>query len=455
MTRWLASTGALVAAAALAWPGSPNVELADDFNVFGDNLSGLNYQPSGTNAKGVLWAVRNSPSTLFRLVPDGAKWKPDPANTWGNGKTLVYPGGAGAPDAEDVARADGDANGIYVAVERDGAAGGVSRPGVLRYDVTAAGATLTATREWDLTADLPGLGPNLGPEALSWVPDTLLVSKGFADEATGAKYDPATYPNHGAGLFFVGIEQDGRVLAYALDQTNGSFTRVATIASGFPHVMSLEYDPDTTHLWAVCDNDCDGRLAWLDIAPSGHFEVTKTFDRPGGMDNINNEGFALAPDAECVNDLKPVYWADDDNHDFHALRSGAIDCTITDPAPTPTATPTPTPSADRTAPKLKVAVKLTRSGKYAVRRTRKFGVAITLGERADLTFTATARRTARAKARTIFKTTRKRVAAGKPAFTFTLARSKKLRKGETLTVTVVASDAAGNKATSRASAKVR
>jgi hypothetical protein len=224
---------------ALAWPGSDAITTADDSNVFGGNLSGLAYQPSGSAAPGVLWAVRNGPSTLYRLIHDGTKWVPDTADGWAGGKQLVYPNGAGVPDAEGVTLAGGDANGIYVSVERNDSGGmaGTSRPAVLRYDTSAAGMTLTATKEFNLTADLPGLGANAGLEAVTWMPDDVLVAKGLFDEATGTAYDPSAYPNHGAGLFFVGVEQDGRILAYALNQNTGGFTRVAAIASGFPKIM--------------------------------------------------------------------------------------------------------------------------------------------------------------------------------------------------------------------------
>ena len=33
--------------------------------------------------------------------------------------------------------------------------------------------------------------------------------------------------------------------------------------------MDLTYEPETTQLWAVCDNSCDGRTATLDVAQSG------------------------------------------------------------------------------------------------------------------------------------------------------------------------------------------
>ena len=44
------------------------------------------------------------------------------------------------------------------------------------------------------------------------------------------------------------------------------------------------------------------------------------------MPNLNNEGFTITPDSECVGGSKPVFWADDGNTDGHALRAGTIPC---------------------------------------------------------------------------------------------------------------------------------
>ena len=76
---------------ALPWPGGSAVAIADGVDVFGTNLSGLAYQPSGTGSPGVLWAVRNGPSTLYRLVYEATKWTPDTTNGWSAGKQLRYP----------------------------------------------------------------------------------------------------------------------------------------------------------------------------------------------------------------------------------------------------------------------------------------------------------------------------------------------------------------------------
>ncbi|WP_278258885.1 hypothetical protein [Nocardioides convexus] len=75
--------------------------------------------------------------------------------------------------------------------ERDGSASGTSRLSVLRYDVSGSATSLSATREWNLTADLPAVSANGGIEALTFVPDAALTAAGFRT-STGATYDPAS-----------------------------------------------------------------------------------------------------------------------------------------------------------------------------------------------------------------------------------------------------------------------
>jgi hypothetical protein len=322
------TTTTTLPSSALPWPGDAAVQTVDNANVFGGNLSGLDYEGLGGATPGVIWAARNGPGALFRLVFDGAHWIPDPANSWGAGKLLHYPGGGGEPDAEGVTmEGPTPANGLYVSAERDNSANSISRNSILRFDVSAAGASLSATNEWNLTADLPPTGANLGAEAITWIPDSFLTSKGFFDETKGHTYDPNEYPNHGTGLFFVGLEANGQIYAYALDHTGSGFARVASFSSGFPGVMDLQYDRDVSDLWAVCDDTCQGRSTVLRIDPGTHkFAVTFTFDRPGTMPNLNNEGFTIAAATECVNDRKPVFWSDDGETGGHSLRSGNLPC---------------------------------------------------------------------------------------------------------------------------------
>jgi hypothetical protein len=315
-----------------AWPGADSVTAVDGTSVFGGNLSGLTYQAASASSPAVLWAVRNGPGTLFRLIQSGGIWTPDPTNDWSIGKALRYVDGTGNPDSEGVTFAEEGTPFAYVATERNNDASTVSRPSVLRVDVTAAGAALVALREWALVADLPAVGANLGLEAITWAPDAFLVANAFFDESASRLYAPADYPDHGGGLFFVGLEANGLVYAYALNHADGSFRRIATIASSHPGMMGLEFDRETGLLWAACDDTANGQVAVLGIdsipssATFGHFVVKRKFERPTTMPNLNNEGIAFAPESECAGGQKPFFWADDSETGGHSIRRDTIPC---------------------------------------------------------------------------------------------------------------------------------
>ncbi|MFC6599891.1 lamin tail domain-containing protein [Kitasatospora paranensis] len=304
----------------VAWPGSSSVATADAANVFGTDLSGL-YQEGG-----VMWGAQNS-GKLWRLVPNGSGgWQPDTANGWSSGKTLRFTNGSGTPDDEGVTLTGaGSAGGVYVSSERNGDSSGTSRLSVLRYDVSGTGTTLTAAKEWNLTADLPAVGSNLGLEGITWIPDAALTGAGFKDATTGAAYDPNGYGAHTGGVFFVGVEGTGMIYGYVL-QDSGAFTRIASVSSGMAAVMELQWEPQASRLWVVCDNTCSGQHRTMQIGTSGALTVTAVYNRPTGMADLNNEGFSVAGAGECVGGSKPVYWADDDNDSSHALRKGSITC---------------------------------------------------------------------------------------------------------------------------------
>lgn len=316
----------------LPWPGTDAVVTVDEAGYFGTNLSGLNYQPAAAGAPAVLWAVQNSPSKLFRLLHNGTSYVPDLENGWGSGKLLHYTTGTGAPDTEGVTKADWAGSSVYVASERDNNNNSVSRLSILRFDSSSAAAELTALNDWNVTADLPVVGPNLGLEAITFVPDAALVARGFYDEATHATFNPANYPNHGGGLFFVGVEGNGIVYAYALDHVTNAFVRVATFSSGQPGIMDLAYDRENNYLWGYSDNTVGNKATLFQLdgtlgSPSaGRFLISRVFDRPSTLPNSNNEGITFAPDSECVSGQKSFFWSDDDAVSAHAIRRGTIPC---------------------------------------------------------------------------------------------------------------------------------
>jgi hypothetical protein len=212
---------------------------------------------------------------------------------------------------------------VYVASERDNDVSLVSRLSILRFDPDQP--ELTATHEWQLNADLPIVGANLGLEGITWIPDSSLVAEAFFDEAAGHLYNPAEYPDHGSGLFFVGVEANGAIYAYALDHQGGGFTRIATIASGNVASKALYFDRDVGYLWSQCGQPCDGEVGVLAIS-GGKFALRREFARPGTMPNLANEGIAIAPESECVQGEKSFFWCDDGETDGHALRRDSIPC---------------------------------------------------------------------------------------------------------------------------------
>jgi Lamin Tail Domain len=315
-----------------SWPGANAVTIVDQVHQFSGNLSGLSYDPATSSGPAVLWGVQNSPSTLYRLLWNGATWASTTSDGWTAGKVLHYPDGTGTPDSEGVTKAEAASPAVYVSTERNGDAGTVSRLSVLRFDTSAPGAALTATNEWNLTGDLPAADANLGLEAITWIPDSFLVGAGFVDESTGQLYAPSSYANHGTGIFFVGLEANGTIYAFALDHVGGGFQRIATFVGGQASIMDLSFDRDVGYLWGYCDNTCANHAAVLMIdadplsATHGHFRLSRLYDHPSTLPDVNNEGIAIAPESECVGGRKSFFWSDDSATGGNSLRRDSIPC---------------------------------------------------------------------------------------------------------------------------------
>lgn len=344
-----------VAVAATPWPGPSAVTTVDEQWALGEDVSGLSLQMKDDGSE-LLWAVRNAPGTIYRFAADGAGWHAT-GDAWGAGKQLRDEQGAGAPDAEALVVVEGvDDDALYVAIERDNDAPDVSSLRVLRYslsagpvaavgadvsddgaaDVTESDSTpgpvdeLIATHDWDLSAEFPRTEPNEGFEGIAYVPDDVLVSGRFLDENTGKRYDPNSYGAHASGVFFVGMETTGMIYGYVLED-DGGHTRISTIDSGLPALAELEYETDTQRLWAVCDDTCAGTSTSLELTSRwffsrSRFSIAERYDRPTGLPDTNNEGFAIARDSACDDGTKPVLWSDDHALDGHVLRAGQMHC---------------------------------------------------------------------------------------------------------------------------------
>ncbi|MGO4489744.1 lamin tail domain-containing protein [Microbacterium sp. 2RAF4] len=306
--------------AVATWPGSAEVRVVDSIPTFLEDSSGLDVQETADGA--FLWAVDNGEGRIWKLEAhaDGSIEKVD---GWDAGKRVRFqkdaanPGAAG-PDTEGIT-VDGDGF-VYVASERDNSAKGVNQNVVLKVDPDASTGDLVAQQEWDLTSLLPAVGANLGMEAVQWVPDSALAGKLF-DDRKGAAYDPKAYAGHGGGLFFVAVEDNGHVYAFALG-SDGSATLVSEIAPGLAGVMALDYDSVRNSLWAVCDDGCQGRSAEITLNGTAQPGIAH-YARPASMPDINNEGFATAPASLSVDGQRPVWWFAD-GFASEALRTGTL-----------------------------------------------------------------------------------------------------------------------------------
>lgn len=315
-----------------AWPGSQTVAVGDLAGTFNQDASGVVFDPTDADT---VWVSQNKAGTLTKLVKDGDTYVP--AAGWSPGRNPKYHDGTGSPDSEGITF--GPDGAVYLAAERNNEVSGVSKNTVLRYEPET---SMNATDEWALNAILPSLGANLGLEGITWIPDAHLTGGGLVDQSTSQAYDPADYPAHGTGLYVVAVEGTGLLYVVALDQTSAvqeSAHLVATIDpqlktnAGPPGVMDVVWDPEGERLWAVCDDSCDGVSVTLALE-SGAFGVTAAYDRPVGMPNLNNEGFALAPQSSCVAGEKTVLWTDDGDTDGHSLRVGTFPCTeVAEPTP--------------------------------------------------------------------------------------------------------------------------
>ncbi|MGW8481820.1 lamin tail domain-containing protein [Microbacterium sp. NPDC055903] len=302
------------------WPGSADVRVLDAAPTFLEDSSGLDIQETEDGA--FLWAVDNGEGRIWKLEAhaDGSFATID---GWEDGKRVRFQKDADAPSAAgpDTEGITVDSEGfVYVASERDNSAKGVNQNVVLKVDPDAAAGDLVAEQEWDLTALLPQVGANLGMEAVQWVSDDVLAGELF-DDTTGAAYDPADYAGHGDGLFFVAVEDNGHVYAFALNE-DGSADLVSEIAPGLAGVMALDYDSVLGVLWAVCDDGCQGRSAQITLNGTDDPGIAH-FARPAGMPDINNEGFATAPASLSVDGERPVWWFAD-GFASEALRAGTL-----------------------------------------------------------------------------------------------------------------------------------
>jgi len=283
----------------------------------------------------VLWMVRNNPEMAHKMTldPVSGKWRNDDSLGWGGGKALRLPrnspenpDGNRAPDSEGLTKAEWDDEAIYVVSERMQRPQSGARQSILRYETNTEDLILYPTHEWVVSGTVPKVSSNGGFESLTWVPDSFLLANGFRDKH-GKLYNPEDHPHHGTGLFFAGLEDNARIYVYALNQNDDTdFDLIVAFDSGLrPNIMGLEFDRDTGLLWAGCDDNCGSEICILALH-KGAFRVEQRYAKPSTLEDLNNEGIAMFPEAECSGATKPFLWVRDNGGHGTSLFVDRISC---------------------------------------------------------------------------------------------------------------------------------
>ncbi|WP_193103248.1 lamin tail domain-containing protein [Brachybacterium sp. FME24] len=303
--------------AAAALPTTGEVAVLDGENTWAEDLSGLD--AAMIDGEMVLWATNNDAGQISRLV-ENAEGTFVGSEGWpAGGIPTRFPDGAGTPDGEGISY--GPDGKLYQSIERDNDQGGTSHNAVLRFDpAEGAGADeLIAEAEWDLTGLLPETAANAGLEAIEVGSASDLANLG-GDVPAGAE-----------AYAFVALEATGDVYAVAL-MPDGSAELVATLASPFDGVMALDLQESTGMLRAFCDEACEGESVTYDLR-TDDVTASQRYARPTGMENIANEGVAIAPWETCTKGALSIYYADDANTGGHSLRGTeltGLDCAADD-----------------------------------------------------------------------------------------------------------------------------
>lgn len=293
------------------FPGKETYEYIDINPMFLEDSSGLDVYNNE------LWAVDNGTATIWKMIIDD-NGIPSFAKGFEKGKKVVFIEDQNelkpaSPDAEGIT-VDSSGN-VYLAVERDNGNKAINKSMILQVVPSIDAERLIPTIEWDLTEVIDKarqqrgienykVQNNYGIETVEWISNSKLEGK-FIDQNTNLPYQSSNYNSVSNGLFFTGLEEDGYIYVFALEE-NGDKILISQIDSGLGMVMGLDYDEETEELWLLSDNGRDNTLAKITL--NSTLNPTISYYSPPTLFDLkeNNEGFAIGK--MMVNGYRPVYW---------------------------------------------------------------------------------------------------------------------------------------------------
>ena len=233
---------------------------ADRFDRRAGGVSGWPASRKSTQIGGAL-------SALYE--PNGAWWHPD------LGMLLLVSdeGVVSHMNLDGTGLVDWTFSGDYEAVTvadstSDYAYVGVERPDSI-VELDLATGTLTG-RSWPLDAWMASADPNLGLEALTFVPDS---AHPYAAGSSG-------------GLFYAGLQATGDIYVFDVDlSTSGTVTHVDTLVTGRTDISDLYFHAESGVLYALFDTDNVLR----EMTPAG--ATLAEYQVPG----TEQEGITLVP----------------------------------------------------------------------------------------------------------------------------------------------------------------
>jgi hypothetical protein len=286
-------------------------------NDFYQDLSGAFWNPVTRR----LWVCRNGPggdnSKMWVIKENGS-----------GGYEIDYRAGnrgewTGFGDFEDLTQADLSADLVYTITESDGRTAFSEGDARIReYDVAVYG-TVALNRSWDITGYIPAYDGSSGAEGIAFIPDEYLQAAGFVDEAG----NPYVSQNGMGGLMFVAHQNGGRLYAFDLNRSNGTFTYVGAYETGYSESCALAFDRSEGLLYVFHGADYNRtEVVTLGSSLQGgerRLNQVMMYASPG---TGNLEGIAVVSNADCAAGMREFFLAIDGGGATSLLRFAQFPC---------------------------------------------------------------------------------------------------------------------------------
>lgn len=197
---------------------------------------------------------------------------------------------------------------------------------IKEYSIATYG-TAVLVNNWNTSPHLP-LNGGSGAEGLCFVPDSFLAAQGFVDGSG----NPYLSQNGMGGLMFVAHQNGGRLYAFDLNRSNGTFTFVGAYKTNYGESCELAFDRSDGRLYILHGADWNRievtTLGSTQVSGERKLNEILTYGRPAGSPSSwNLEGFAIMSNTDCNSDQRSVFLTIDDGGANSLLWYKQFPCT--------------------------------------------------------------------------------------------------------------------------------